>query len=66
MIIPVPFMFDRWSDLETLRISLSHVQQMLSLLQSQADQLREAIDFRLEPLSQEVEELRQRYDIDAD
>jgi hypothetical protein len=59
-------MFDRWSDLEMLHLSLSNMQQTLSLLQSQAEQLREAIDFRLEPLSQEVEELRQRYDVDAD
>jgi hypothetical protein len=58
-------MFDSWSDLETLRLSLSHIQQMLSLLQLQTEQLREAIDFQLEPLSQEVEELRQRYDVDA-
>jgi hypothetical protein len=57
-------MFDRWADLETLRMSLSNIQAMLYLLQSQADQLREAIDFRLDPLSHEVEELRQRYDMD--
>jgi hypothetical protein len=65
ILAPLFSMFDRWSDLETLRISLSNIQQMLSLLQLQADQLRAAIDFRLEPLSQEVEELRQRYDVDA-
>ncbi len=59
-------MFDCWSDLEALRLSLDHLQQTLSLLQKQADQLREVIDFRLEPLSQEVDELRQRYDVDAD
>ena len=58
-------MFDRWSDLEALRLSLTNIQQMLSILQSQVELVREAIDFRLEPLSQEVEELRQRYDIDA-
>jgi hypothetical protein len=58
-------MFDRWSDLEALRLSLTNIQQMLFILQLQAELLREAIDFRLEPLYQEVEELRQRYDIDA-
>jgi hypothetical protein len=57
-------MFDRWSDLETLRMSVSNLQAMLDLAQSQVDQLREAIDFRLDPLSHEVEELRQRYDVD--
>jgi hypothetical protein len=62
---PLFTMFDRWSDLETLRIAQSNIQQMLSLLQLQLDQIREAIDFRLEPLSQEVEELRQRYDVDS-
>jgi hypothetical protein len=57
-------MFDRWADLETLRMSLSNIQAMLYLLQSQADQLREAINSRLDPLSHEVEELRQRYGVD--
>jgi hypothetical protein len=58
-------MVNRWSDLEALRLSIVNIQQMLSPLQSQAEQLRAEIDFRLEPLSQEIEELRQRYDVDA-
>lgn len=45
-------------------MSLSNIQSMLYLLQSQADQLREAIDFRLNPLSHEVKDLRQRYELD--
>jgi hypothetical protein len=61
---PVPFMFDRWSDLETLRMSVSNLQAMLHIAQSQVDQLRKAIDSRLDPLLHEVEELRQRYDMD--
>jgi hypothetical protein len=61
---PVLAMFDRCSDLETLRMSVSNLQAMLHLVQSQVDQLREAIDFRLEPLSHEVQEFRQRYEMD--
>jgi hypothetical protein len=59
-------MFDRWSDLETLRLSLANIQDALEVLQTQADRLREAIDFRLDPLTHEVEELRQRYDVNRD
>jgi hypothetical protein len=59
-------MLDRWADLELLRLSLVHIQQTLTLLQVQTEQLRQVIDFRLEPLSQEVEELRQRCDLDVD
>ncbi|MBE9028731.1 hypothetical protein IQ266_03025 [filamentous cyanobacterium LEGE 11480] len=59
-------MFDRWSELETLRLSLANIQEMLVILQDQADRLREQIEFRLDPLTHEVEELRQRYDMDSD
>jgi hypothetical protein len=65
-VVSVIAMLDRWAELEALRISIANIQAMLSLLQRQTDQLRESIDFHLEPLSQEVEELRQRWDGDTD
>jgi hypothetical protein len=65
-VVSVIAMLNRWAELEALRISIANIQAMLSLLQRQTDQLRESIDFHLEPLSQEVEELRQRWDGDTD
>ena len=59
-------MVERWNDLEALRLSLQSLQKMLALLQIQTEQLREAIDFRLEPLTQEIEELQQRYETELD
>jgi hypothetical protein len=65
-VVSVIAMLDRWAELEALRVSIANIQAILSLLQRQTDQLRESVDFHLEPLAQEVEELRQRWDGDTD